>query len=80
MYWRIKKVIDPKNPNFKTVKWGEIRKDNTLKVPNSLTLKWILPYYRRMTEKQVVGYMYALTAFFCLIGLIFDIVFDAYTF
>jgi hypothetical protein len=41
----------------------------TIEVLKSLTLKWVLSYYFRMTEKQEAAAMYALTAVFCIIGL-----------
>ncbi len=67
-YWRIRKLTHPKDPRYRTVKFGKLRKDGTLKVPNNLTLKWVLPYKYRMTEKQAVLAMYGLTILFCVIG------------
>jgi hypothetical protein len=61
-------MMNRKDERYKAQKFGKLRKDGTLEVPNRLTLKWILPYYFRMTEKQVVLAMYALTALFCIIG------------
>jgi len=61
VYWRVKK--------FPAAKFGKEREDGTLEVPNPLTLKWVLPYYYRVTEKQATWAMYALTGFFCLIGI-----------
>ena len=60
-YWRAMK--------FPVAKFGKEREDGTLEVPNPLTLKWILPYYYRVTEKQATWAMYALTGFFCLLGI-----------
>ncbi|MBP1910306.1 MraY family glycosyltransferase [Methanolobus bombayensis] len=62
VYWRVKK--------FPVAKFGKEREDGTLEVPNALTLKWILPYYRRVTEKQATRAMYALTMLFCAIGVL----------
>ena len=62
VYWRVKKVPDSK--------FGRIREDGTLDVPNPLTLKWVLPYYRRMTEQQATYIMYGLTTVFGVIGLV----------
>ena len=73
VYWRIRKKLHPENRRFDTVKWGGMRDDGTLEVPNALTLKWILPKNYRMNEKQVVWAMYALTGAFCLVGLVIDI-------
>lgn len=62
VYWRIKK--------YPPVKFGKIREDGTIVVPNPLTLKWVLPYYRRATERQSTYAMYAVTAVFCIIGIL----------
>jgi UDP-N-acetylglucosamine--dolichyl-phosphate N-acetylglucosaminephosphotransferase len=61
VYWRARK--------YPHVKFGKVMDDGTLEVPNNLTLKWVLPYYTRMTEKQATYAMYALTAIFCVIGI-----------
>lgn len=68
VYWRIKHRANLNNPRYKMVKFGGLRKDRTLRVPNQLTLKWVLPYKHRMTEKQAVYSMYLLTIVFCVIG------------
>jgi len=73
MFWRIKRLQDPNDSRYTTVKWGSMRRDGTLKVPNMLTLKWILPYRYKMTEKQSVLAMYLLTIIFCSIALILPI-------
>ncbi|MDQ1252009.1 MAG: UDP-N-acetylglucosamine--dolichyl-phosphate N-acetylglucosaminephosphotransferase [Euryarchaeota archaeon] len=62
VYWIIKK--------YPHVKFGEIREDGTLKVPNNLTLKWILPYRYRLTEKQATYAMFLLTSVFCIAGIL----------
>ncbi|WP_245747973.1 MraY family glycosyltransferase [Methanolobus profundi] len=59
-YWRAMK--------FPVAKFGKEREDRTLEVPNPLTLKWVLPYYYRVTEKQATWAMYAVTIFFCALG------------
>ncbi|WP_094228335.1 MraY family glycosyltransferase [Methanolobus psychrotolerans] len=61
-YWRVMK--------FPEAKFGKEREDGTLEVPNPLTLKWVLPYYYRVTEKQATWAMYALTAVFCVMGVL----------
>jgi len=61
VYWKIKK--------YPHVKFGQIREDGTLEVPNPLTLKWVLPYYYRVTEKQATYAMFLLTSIFCIIGI-----------
>lgn len=68
IYWKVRQMMDPKNPRYATVKWGKTMKDGTLKVPNYLTLKWVLPYFFKMNEKQVVYAMYGLTGLCCLIA------------
>jgi UDP-N-acetylglucosamine--dolichyl-phosphate N-acetylglucosaminephosphotransferase len=62
VYWRVKK--------YPEAKFGKTRDDGTLEVPNNLTLKWVLPYYFRVTEKQSTYAMYAFTAIFCVIGIL----------
>jgi UDP-N-acetylmuramyl pentapeptide phosphotransferase/UDP-N-acetylglucosamine-1-phosphate transferase len=62
VYWRLNKTRYP------IAKFGHERDDGTIEVPNPLTLKWVLPYYFRMTEKQGAYAMYGLTALFCVIG------------
>lgn len=62
VYWRLRPVKYP------VAKFGNIREDGTLEVPNPLTLKWVLPYYFPMTEKTAVTVMYGLTTIFCIIG------------
>lgn len=52
------------------IKFGELRKDGTLKVPNPFKMKFLLPYYFRLSEKEVVHYLYGITILFCFTGLI----------
>jgi UDP-N-acetylglucosamine--dolichyl-phosphate N-acetylglucosaminephosphotransferase len=61
-YWRLT------TKRNKLVKFGSVREDGTLDVPNPFTLKWLLPYYFRLTEPQATKAMFALTAVFCGIG------------
>lgn len=61
-YWRIRK--------FPVAKFGKEREDGTIEVPNPLTLKWVLPYYYRVTEKQATHAMFLVTGIFCLIGIL----------
>jgi UDP-N-acetylglucosamine--dolichyl-phosphate N-acetylglucosaminephosphotransferase len=69
VYWRAMNSRHPDDERWKIVKFGKVRPDGTLEVPNQLTLKWVLPYHFRMTEQQVVYSMYVLTLGFCAIGL-----------
>jgi UDP-N-acetylglucosamine--dolichyl-phosphate N-acetylglucosaminephosphotransferase len=62
VYWRLNVKRYP------IAKFGKIREDGTLEVPNPLTLKWVLPYYFRMKERTAANAMYAVTALFCCIG------------
>lgn len=64
VYWRLN------TRRYPIAKFGKIREDGTLEVPNPLTLKWVLPYYFPMTERQGARVMYALTVIFCIIGFI----------
>ena len=61
--WKIKKVGE--------VKFGGLREDGTVIVPNPLTFKWLFPYYFHMTEHQAMWLMYTITVFFGIIGLVF---------
>ncbi|MGA7628242.1 MAG: UDP-N-acetylglucosamine-1-phosphate transferase, partial [Methanoregula sp.] len=63
VFWRVNK------DKYPIAKFGKVREDGTLEVPNPLTLKWVLPYYFRMTEKTAVYAMFAVTGIFCLIGI-----------
>lgn len=69
VYWRLMHMRHPEDGRWKIAKFGHVRDDGTLEVPNCLTLKWVLPYYYRVTEKQVVLAMYALTILFCIAAL-----------
>jgi UDP-N-acetylglucosamine--dolichyl-phosphate N-acetylglucosaminephosphotransferase len=62
VYWRIR------ISRYPLTKFGTTHDDGTLQVPNPLTLKWVLPYYFRMTEKGATYAMFALTAGFCILG------------
>jgi len=51
-------------------KFGRIRSDNSISVPNFFTLKWIPNYFFNLSEKQSTNIQYIITTIFCLIGLI----------
>jgi UDP-N-acetylglucosamine--dolichyl-phosphate N-acetylglucosaminephosphotransferase len=55
---------------FEKVKFGKLRKDGTIIAPTPYKLKFLLPYCFRLTEKQTVYILYAITALFCVIGLV----------
>ena len=61
--WRLRKITDSK--------FGYLREDGTIAVPNPLTLKWVIPYYWNVTEKQATYCMYSLTGLFGIVGLFF---------
>jgi len=69
VYWRVMHKLHPEDERWKIVKFGKVREDGTLEVPNYLTLKWVFPYFFRMNEKQAVLVMYALTIPFCIVAL-----------
>ena len=52
-------------------KFADLQEDNTIKVPNYLTLKWVPNIFREVGEKESTLYLYSLTTFFCLLGIIF---------
>lgn len=62
VYWKVKK--------YPHVKFGIDRGDGILEVPNPLTLKWVLPYFFSLTEKQATYAMFLLTGFFCVLGIL----------
>jgi UDP-N-acetylglucosamine--dolichyl-phosphate N-acetylglucosaminephosphotransferase len=62
VYWKVKK--------YPSAKFGTVREDGTLEVPNDLTLKWVLPYRYRLTEKQATYAMFLLTSVFCVAGIL----------
>jgi len=53
----------------KIIKFGKTDREGYLIVPHPMSLKWTLPYYFKMTEKQAIVAMYLLTLLFCLLGL-----------
>lgn len=63
VYWKLR------TSRYPVAKFGRMRDDGTLEVPNPLTLKWVLPYYFRMTERSACYAMFAVTGIFCLTGL-----------
>ena len=54
-------------------KFGKIKDDGIIEVPNRLTLKWIPNFYFSLTEKQSTMISYSFTLFFCTIGLFLGI-------
>ncbi len=72
-YWRVRRKICRMHGTppgeYGSFKFGQLRDDGTISVPNRLTLKWLPPYYYSMTEREIVMIMYALTATTCAIAL-----------
>ena len=62
VYWRLRIAKYP------AAKYGSTREDGTVEVPNPLTLKWVLPYYFKMSEQKATYAMFSVTAVFCAIG------------
>jgi UDP-N-acetylglucosamine--dolichyl-phosphate N-acetylglucosaminephosphotransferase len=62
VYWSVNKSRIPYH------KFGKVRPDGSLEVPNRLTLKWVLPSYFLMTERQATWAMFGLTGIFCIAG------------
>ena len=65
--------VDPSNYLETTglhQKFGSIKGDGTLNVPNHLTLKWVPNYFFSLNEYQSVLTMYSITLMFCFLGLI----------
>jgi len=56
--------------NGKHKKFANLRDDNTIKVPNRLTLKWIPNYYFKLNEQQSVIICYSITTSFCVLGVV----------
>ncbi len=67
--WRIMNKKYPNDEKWAISKFGRLRSDGTLEVPNPHTLKWVSCYYWRMTEKQGTHVMFAMTIVFCILGL-----------
>lgn len=62
VFWRLN------SRRYPIAKFGRVREDGTLEVPNPLTLKWVLPYYFRLTEREAAYAMYGVTVIFCALG------------
>jgi UDP-N-acetylglucosamine--dolichyl-phosphate N-acetylglucosaminephosphotransferase len=65
VFWRLR------IKKYPIAKFGIPREDETIEVPNPLTLKWVLPYYFRLTERFSVNCMFCVTTLFCMMGLFY---------
>ena len=73
IYWLLMMKLDSSNYLETTglhQKFGSIKRDGTIKVPNCLTLKWVPNYFFRLNEGNSVLIMYLITLTFCFLGLI----------
>ena len=68
VYWRLMHKLHPEDWRWSIEKFGKVRGDGTLEVPNPLTLKWVLPYYFRIFDKNVLTQM---PPYHCLFKAIF---------
>ncbi|MBT3408371.1 hypothetical protein HN415_06840, partial [Candidatus Woesearchaeota archaeon] len=60
-----------KYPNkYPHIKFGKLRKDNTIDVPNYLTIKYAVTKLFRVNEKSAVWICYGITVGFGVIGLV----------
>ncbi len=59
---------------FEKVKYGTTRKDGTVEAPTPFKMKFLFPYFFRLTEKQNVLIMYGLSIVFGIVGLIYNFV------
>lgn len=50
------------------IKFGTLRPDNTIEAPYPFKLKFLLPYYLPLTERQTVRILYVVTALFCALS------------
>lgn len=63
VYWKIR--------GYPHIKFGKVRPDGTLEVPNNLTVKWFLPYYYPMTEKKAIVFCYIFSIISGIAGLLY---------
>ena len=57
-----------KEKRFK--KFGKLDKDGYIISPTKYKLKFVLPYYFKLREPQVVNYLHVITIIFCLTGIL----------
>lgn len=54
---------------FATIKFGKLRKNGTIAAPTAFKMKFLIPYFFKVTEKQIVWMLYGITILFCSIGI-----------
>ena len=70
IYWRAMRILRPENRKYGLGKFGTLLADGCLEVPNPFTLKWVLPFYFKMNERNATWVMYGVTMVFCGIGIL----------
>ena len=63
-------LIYVKTTNIGFTKFGGLKENGNIKAPNPYKMKFLLPYFFELNERQVVFYNYLLTLFFCVTGII----------
>ncbi|MFH1592044.1 MAG: hypothetical protein ABIB47_01620 [Candidatus Woesearchaeota archaeon] len=58
---------------FDNIKFGKLRKDGTIIAPTKYKLKFLLPYYFKLSEKRTTLVLYALTFVFGVIGILLNV-------
>ena len=53
------------------IKFGKLNEDGTINAPNPIKMKFLLPYYYKLTESQIVNICHLITVSFCIFGLVF---------
>lgn len=66
VYWKIR--------GYPHIKFGRVDEKGILHVPNNLTLKWVLPYYRPMTEKKAANACYLFSILSGVAGLVYIVI------
>ncbi len=62
--------LSGKIKGVRTQKFGGLNSDGTVRAPNPFKLKFLLPYYVKLKEWQVVALLYLLTGAFGALGLL----------
>jgi UDP-N-acetylglucosamine--dolichyl-phosphate N-acetylglucosaminephosphotransferase len=69
--WCVWLVLMKLKPNkYPHIKYAKVDKNNKVRPPNFLTVKYAICYFFKLTEKQAVILLYGLTIIFGIIGLL----------